>query len=521
MNFPAKQTQQKKQASQNPGVVQKNLYPHCDLLEKLVIGFVLHDGSWASFAAGLVADSKGIGIPTQPDHAFDTIKLRWIEAMKSLRTKGVQDQPNHDLINALSKYLQLPHEKFTQEKLAQMSVAEFFELLSSQNKASFRIAACLPAAKDLVKKTAEKCGIVVGKAAAVGITHSNRIRHTLRPIYINFGKFEFCDGNRVDASEIQKFMYYDSNAVNNWGALIRDSIEQYPNYVHCLKSLNGFLSGPLWRSMIEDNQLTRTISLGAGTPEKDRQIVRSFYTGQSDDDWRKAPAHYIVDSSLYMLVETVRALQYGQSDRQTWETEIIPVSGDFLALRDLIPELATGENGTKKNTAFFMLGGTIGNINPSSFMESICHVAHAGDILVISAEFMPDDEADQETFREKLAKKYDHESAKRLVAPAAHAVLRGAQYAPFPDRLFSDKKVLDRIQVCSRREKKSHGSLRDILKMVFVYENPTSNIKFDVVEANRFLEKEFIDFINGYGFELIENHQDGTGEPKQLVFKKY
>lgn len=502
----------KKQASNTSG-----FFNHTDLKEKLVIGHAISGVTWAGFArelANALTKNKGKSASEVADFG-EELNGR----IAKVRNAGVKSQATYELIDGTSNFLGIDS-KYTPEHLAQISVTDYFSLLPDAEKGVLLGKINLPSADQELIAVGDQCGVHREAAEAVlepSRKHAN-LHEDLHSVFLDIGRFEFCDLDRHDVSEVQKYMYFDSGAVNNWGALIADADNKYPNYRHCLQSLLDFLGHDYWKNLIRENRISRTINLGAGTPDKDRAIISSCTTLKADSKNIVLPTHYIVDSSLYMLIDTIKELCYTRwHSRKITETEPITVSGDFMHLSKLIPRVEVDQDGgNATRSAFFMLGGTIGNINPQHFMDSICSVANRGDLLIISGEFLPDSETEIESFKRNATAHYNHRLAKQLVAPAARAVLRCKKFARLPDKNAADEAIISQLQATSRLDINPRIKLQKTLKIVFTYKNGKTS--FDVVEANRYVEQEFIDFVVDYGFSYVQPH--GGSQMKQLVFEK-
>lgn len=368
---------------------------------------------------------------------------------------------------------------------------------------------------EILVEICKECGIYRSRNNSPEIEEKNKkIAHDkLHPVYLDVAKFDFCDMNKHEVSEIQKYMYFDSQAISNWQHLI-SKVENYPNYKNCLMSLGGFLGSPYWGGLIDNNEIDRTVSLGAGTPEKDRAIVSSCIKQISGRF--SLPTHYVIDTSFYMLMETLQDLCFTKiHGKRLTRNEIVTISGDFMRLSKLMPGDRKNEikNGVRR-TAYFMLGGTIGNINPVVFMESIEQVVNEKDLLVISAEFLPEDKEYFDAFIKNVNTSYDDELAKKLVAPAARAVLR-AEYGEMVNQSLTDAMIIERLKVRTKMISRSGKGLCNFLRVTFDI-NYTKN--HEVIQANRYLKSEFKDFVVDRGFTFISSYHVDTME--LMVFEK-
>jgi hypothetical protein len=94
---------------------------------------------------------------------------------------------------------------------------------------------------------------------------------------------------------------------------------------------------------------------------------------------------------------------------------LTPLICDFTNLQGAGEKLRQGPN----SVAWFLPGGTIGNLNEKSVFRSIAQQAKAGDILVLGAETHNNNNADHE--KEELIRKYKHPAVRNFLTTPLRA----------------------------------------------------------------------------------------------------
>jgi hypothetical protein len=160
-------------------------------------------------------------------------------------------------------------------------------------------------------------------------------------------------------------------------------------------------SGRRGRSGLADLHFERqadgAIMLGGGGPSKDLAIIRSML-----DHAQANKVHYaLVDISIYMLMASVKLIHSSLViEKRRGRLELCPLTWDFINLAGARPKLRR----PGKNVAWFLPGGTIGNLNEHAFFHSIAQESEHGDLLIIGAETLGS--VDLEADKAALIKKY-------------------------------------------------------------------------------------------------------------------
>ncbi|MGP0104052.1 L-histidine N(alpha)-methyltransferase [Rhodoblastus sp.] len=214
------------------------------------------------------------------------------------------------------------------------------------------------------------------------------------------------DHGRID----QKFYYLSPDSAHSWRGMINAG--QYRQYLDCTESLEFFLDDrTYWLDSIKRRGITNVVMLGAGAPLKDNAIINSIL--ELDPN---TTIHYtLVDISIYMLMESFQLIDsalivQGRRDR----IDLVPLICDFTNLQGASEMLRQDGN----SIAWFLPGGTIGNLNEKLTFRSIAQQAKAGDILVLGAETRNSNEKIE---KEELIKKYKHPAVRDFLATPLRA----------------------------------------------------------------------------------------------------
>lgn len=215
----------------------------------------------------------------------------------------------------------------------------------------------------------------------------------------------------------QRFMYVSREAVDDWNAVI--ACGSYKMYEHCCVALREYLRSPSWKAHVKSGDIGTLVMLGAGAPDKDILILNSLLSGKKYSSQAKLRL-VIFDDSFYMLADTVDRVHQNLRTLQADDfVEVVPCCADFMKLRQWSDCVARTDH--DRITAFFILGGTIGNIQEETLMDAVRAVSEEGDLFVVGGEFV-DDEA-PEAFLEHLLANYDTPEARDLTLGPVRTLL--------------------------------------------------------------------------------------------------
>lgn len=209
----------------------------------------------------------------------------------------------------------------------------------------------------------------------------------------------------------QKFMYLNLHSVENWRALLDD--RTYRPYLRCISALEDLLikNESPWQK--ESASIDIVVIFGAGTPNKEILIIKNLLRQKRFNEKNKLRV-VIVDASVYMLVDTyVQIRKLLEREHLNRKVDIVQCWADFNRMKPHLPRIRD-ESG-RGRVAFFLMGGTIGNIDEGRFLGSVHDVSEPNDLLVVGAEFVPDKAPDRDAYLEEFIKDYSGDHARDLV----------------------------------------------------------------------------------------------------------
>lgn len=300
----------------------------------------------------------------------------------------------------------------------------------------------------------------------------------------------------------QKLCYMSPQAPGNWD-LVTQAID-YKQFDACKSALNKMLNSPEWINYCKEKGPDGVVCLGAGSAQKDVLILESIIKHTTGLD--SGPLHYsLVDSSSYMLSDTLNKVKkslYGES-RRTIETN--GLNKDFNCLKKW-KELRRQH----RNVAWFINGGTIGNIEEKAFFKSIASQSNRGDLLSISIDTLSDDVGlSKET---DLKSRYDKKYIRDLIKPSLSYIwpelnidksfqqtLKDIKYQYVEGQLHSDVYASRSVEF----------SIRD-----------KNHDKIVLLTSTRYKEEYFVKFARDFGFShKFTSYSKGSGTQKIVSFE--
>lgn len=311
-----------------------------------------------------------------------------------------------------------------------------------------------------------------------------------------------------DGTVDQRHCYMSPSAPEAWENLIRSGT--YDQYEDCLEALEAFLATSEWKNFCRITKPDGAVACGAGSSTKDLAIIRSLQSHVPKD--REVLTYAVVDCSHSMMEATVdrirKALPFINHARPT---NVRPVKSDFLNLRRT-PSLR--RQGAP--VAWFINGGTIGNVNEAMFLNSIRRRAEPGDLLAISMETIPESAesgAGRDEYISRLIKKYDTPVVREVVRPAMSAIWPQLRH---PESIDS---ALESILV--KPVDGTRYGYSQVPNSLTIEISTTGGCKDVVlVTSSRYHERDFVSFAALEGFRHVVS-TEGTQNPshKMLAFE--
>jgi len=305
----------------------------------------------------------------------------------------------------------------------------------------------------------------------------------------------------------QKFHYLSLDSAAIWEGIIESRI--YQQYEECSAALALLCKDQLWRGFFGDQQVDGAVMLGCGAPSKDIVILESM----ADLAAPNTQLHYaMVDFSNFMLKSSFYKVDKMLRNRGLHgRVALRPIECDFLYLSGTDKFLRRPD----RRVAWIISGGTIGNLNERHFFDSVAAAAAPGDLLVIGAETIVQNSADDTN--DELARKYDTPEIRALVEAPMYSVWR---------ELHKD----------DHDQKKLRAALGDIVVKVVDGERNGHSVvkgsrtvevsmadgrqKIVLATSTRYDEKEFLAFAAGKHFKHGTTVPSPTNPNyKQFVFR--
>jgi len=213
----------------------------------------------------------------------------------------------------------------------------------------------------------------------------------------------------------QSFYYQYPESAARWFSITNNG--QYDGFDKCKASLLFLTCNPKWKQFIQSSDFEGVVMLGGGgSPSKDVILLKSLVNNlKASSDQRTPIRHSLLDTSYYMLVASQQVIEY---EIQSWSgrknIEVRSIVADMMAL-DRHGELLRGDG----KVAWFITGGTIGNVDEALFFESVASQAKDGDWLVVGAHMVDD----RDGFLEGLEEEYRQDEVQQLVKMPLKGVL--------------------------------------------------------------------------------------------------
>ncbi len=300
----------------------------------------------------------------------------------------------------------------------------------------------------------------------------------------------------------QRRLYLSYDAPEIWDKIAR----AYDQFNYCREALNQFLKSRVWKDFCQSEGFAGAVAFGAGSASKDVMICEALREVKGN-----SPLSYtLVDCSYYMLDHTFEVLEENSVQEQS-RVELQLYHQDFTQMsKDDFPVSAS-----PGPRAWFITGGTIGNVDESKFLASVARVCQAGDLLMISMDTIAaEGEARKQHCRE-LLERYNRPSIRNLLKLPLRAVW---------EHIGDDGSVADavhRIDVKSS-DPSQYSAVPNGSFSVYFTAGLESRLKREMVLAvsTRYVEGSFKEFAEERGFEYVETYSARQDRNfKILVFR--
>lgn len=303
----------------------------------------------------------------------------------------------------------------------------------------------------------------------------------------------------------QLIIYESEKAARAWNAVLQN--RNYKQYGHCEEALSKLLASDEWKNFVKTSQPDGFVKLGAGSPSKDLMIIESMASILKAD---QAITASIIDYSQPMIDLSNAELcsMLDKSVLSLYDKVILkPVKTNFL---DLKPIDCIRRPGVP--IAFFITGGTIGNLNEAEFLSSIKRVAEPGDKLIVCAETIPEDIQSNEEFdkyENYLLEKYQHTDAQDMLAPALEKIWFLLEHS----ERYEEAKRTSIVPKIVRGRRDGITSIAKSISVVFEVVGGLKPIR--LIASTRYNLSRLIEFVEEDGFLLDSTFH--SSENQQFV----
>jgi hypothetical protein len=220
------------------------------------------------------------------------------------------------------------------------------------------------------------------------------------------------EGRNID----QSLYYQTSGSVARW---FRITNSDYDIYHSCQRSLSRLIKSSAWISFVSSDSFHGNVMLGGGgAPSKDELLITSLLRLKQvkKGDGRKIN-HTLLDTSQFMLTESRRVVARDlRADGWDGSVDLKTIVCDVLNLKGTRALL----HPRGKTAAWFLTGGTLGNLDEEAFFSSITKKATKGDWLILGIGCSDDNPTHD--FLERLEEEYRQSSVRDFMINPLKAI---------------------------------------------------------------------------------------------------
>lgn len=181
----------------------------------------------------------------------------------------------------------------------------------------------------------------------------------------------------------QRLYYLNADSAEVWHELINAG--DYRQYDWCRDALKTLARSLAWGKELADGTLETIVMLGGGgSASKDVEMLSALVDARYREGSPRKTNYVLLDISPHMVSATMsRIKKYFR--REPLADALIHVRGivaDMLEIRQIRSLLRVGGS----RTAWFLTGGTIGNMSERAVLSAIEEVAEDGDLLAIGID---------------------------------------------------------------------------------------------------------------------------------------
>lgn len=302
----------------------------------------------------------------------------------------------------------------------------------------------------------------------------------------------------------QSFYYQYPESAARWFAITNNG--QYEGFDKCKMTLAQLTFSREWKQFINQTSFEGVAMLGGGgSPSKDVILLKSLANNIRSKANKDKPIKYtLLDTSYYMLVTSQQAIEHEIHD---WPGR------DNLEIRSIVSDMMKLNHRGKMlrgdgHVAWFITGGTIGNVDEAQFFDSVASQARDGDWLIVGAHLVED----RDGFLEDLESEYRQNEVQQLVKMPLKGVLAELD---FPD----PAKMALEVQIKALPEEmNNHSSVPGSVSV-----EATINLEgvgeVLLFKSSRYREEELIRLASQSGLSHVTSIAGPDHTFKQIVFQ--
>jgi hypothetical protein len=317
---------------------------------------------------------------------------------------------------------------------------------------------------------------------------------TLKPLYqnmlVSLRNFPLSIAAAARSGRLdQKHFYLTPDAAQAWISLVR--AEAYPTYDQCKAGLRRLAASDVWNEAIARVAPETVVMLaGGGAPTKDLVLIHALLRHPRLAGQRIT--YYLIDISPYMLTDAFTWLHDALQEIEGGDRiEIKPVRDDVLDLSDL-KSLLEGRRGA---ILFGITGGTIGNLSENAFFDALEQVSRPGDLLILSADTIPEEAVADDVVEGRIVHKYDHPDLRRFIGPAVRSLAAELELD------HPVKSVFDALEI-GLDDKQRFSDVPNSLSLTM--DMQSADRRVNMLSSTRYRRPELRDFVNERGWRELD-----------------
>jgi len=364
-----------------------------------------------------------------------------------------------------------------------------------------------PALSKLLSSLNNKLTIDVKNTQAQELNLFSTVGKSWYPIYYTPSENLPTIQEGLQSGHIDQSLYYqNTDAVNRWFSITND--EFYTGFDQCKTGLLKLIRLKHWHDFVSQENCDGIVMLcGGGAHSKDAVLIKCLLDTikeRSNQQPLQGKLKYtLVDRSSAMLELSRTRIEELLDKRDGHDyIEIKALRRDVMAMNGSEPVRSKG------SLAWFITGGTLGNLDESRFFASLDNVSQQGDLLVLGVGCVDEN---GELDLQVLAQEYERDVVKDLVSVPLSAVWSTLSTDESPDE------ALNSIQV-----EAVSGTYSAVENSVTVVAKLPSKTMGEIIlfKSSRYHEKSLIDFAKKYHWQHITSIDGLDSSFKQIVLQR-